>query len=137
MLNEDDEEGAFEEEMPPRAPRAAAAPIAVDPGMWLSMVNVKPPHLVDLEIDTMKKFILDYKRYAQKCPQPLLRNMQQFILDDHLEVIIENSEIVRLEVMGLERDKFIGIMLQMHQANSSRKWRLMLKMPRWKNQISR
>ena len=31
------------------------------------------------------------------------------------------------EVMHLERDDFIGIMLHMHQANSSRKWRLMMK----------
>ena len=75
----------------------------------------------------MKKFILDYKRYAQKCPAQLLRSMQQFILEDHLEVIIENSEEARGDVMGLNRDGFIQIMLQMHQANSSRKWRLLVK----------
>ena len=44
----------------------------------LSMVNVKSPHLSDLEVESMKKFILDYKRCSQKCPRQLLRKMQQF-----------------------------------------------------------
>ena len=30
-------------------PPAIVAPLAMDPGMWLNMVNVKPPYLVDLE----------------------------------------------------------------------------------------
>jgi hypothetical protein len=34
-------------------PRAVPA-LAMDPGMWLNMVNVKPPYLVDLEIESMK-----------------------------------------------------------------------------------
>jgi len=29
---------------------------------------IKLPHLADLEVESMKKFILDYKRYSQKCP---------------------------------------------------------------------
>jgi hypothetical protein len=41
-----------------------------------------------------------------------------------LNVIIENSEMARLKVMSLNRDGFIQIKLQMHQANSSRKWLL-------------
>jgi hypothetical protein len=123
---EDEDEG-LPVPNPEVAVAAPAGPIAVDPGMWLSMVNVKPPQLADLEIESMKKFILDYKRYAQKCPEQLLRSMQQFILEDHLDVIIENSEMARREVMGLNRDGFIQIMLQMHQANSSRKWRLLVK----------
>ena len=51
-----------------RVPRGRAQPpravpaLAMDPGMWLNMVNVKPPYLVDLEIESMKKFILEYKR---------------------------------------------------------------------------
>jgi len=52
------------------------------PGMWLNMVNVNPPYLADLEIESMKKIILDYKRYSQRCPRQLLRNMQQFVLED-------------------------------------------------------
>ena len=43
-------------------PPAAEIPAPIDPGMWLSMINVKPPHLSDLEVEIMKKFILDYKR---------------------------------------------------------------------------
>ena len=62
-------------------PSAAAIPAPIDPGMWISMVNVKPPHLSDLEVESMTKFILDYKRYSQKCPRQLLRKMQQFILE--------------------------------------------------------
>ena len=38
---------------------AAEVPAAIDPGMWLNMVNVKPPHLSDLEVESVKKFILD------------------------------------------------------------------------------
>ena len=42
-------------------------PLTLDPGMWLNMVHVKPPCIDNLQIETMKKFILDYKRYSQKC----------------------------------------------------------------------
>jgi hypothetical protein len=104
-----------------------AAPLVVVPGMWLSMVNIKAPQLFDLEIESMKKFILEYKRYAQKCPEPLRRKLQDFILEEHLDVIAENDLQDRDEVMDLEREEFIDIMLKMHQANSSRKWRLMMK----------
>jgi hypothetical protein len=38
-------------------PPAVIAPLAMDPGLWLNMVNVKPPYLLDLEIESMKKFI--------------------------------------------------------------------------------
>ena len=40
-------------------------PAAIDPGMILNMVNVKSRHLADLEVESMKKFILDYMRYSQ------------------------------------------------------------------------
>jgi hypothetical protein len=50
------------------SPVPKAAPIAIDPGMWFSMVNIKTPQLADLEIESMKKIVSDYKRYAQKCP---------------------------------------------------------------------
>ena len=72
-----------------RVPRGRAQPpravpaLAMDPGMWLNMVNVKPPYLVDLEVESMKKIILEYKRYAQKCPRQLLRLMQHFVLQEH------------------------------------------------------
>jgi len=59
--------------------------------------------------------------------------MQQFILEEHLDIIASESGDEIDEVMDLERDGFIGIMLRMHQANSSRKWRLMVKMLKWKN----
>ena len=39
------------------------------------VANVKPPYLADLEIESIKKFVLDYKSYSQKCPGQLLRNM--------------------------------------------------------------
>ena len=40
-------------------PPAAAILAPIHPG--ICVVNVKPPHLVDFEIERMKKFILDYK----------------------------------------------------------------------------
>ena len=45
-------------------PPAVIAPLIIDPGLWLNMVNVKPPYLSELEIESMKKFILEYKRYS-------------------------------------------------------------------------
>jgi hypothetical protein len=97
--------------------------------MWLSMVNVMPPQLLDLEIESMKKFILEYKGYAQKCPEPLSRKMQHFILEEHLDVIAENDFQDRDEVMDLGRDEFNirDVMLKSQQANSSHSWRLMMK----------
>jgi len=32
----------------------AVPPLAMDPGMWLNMANVKFPYRVDLEIESMK-----------------------------------------------------------------------------------
>ena len=47
-------------------PLAAAMPARIDPGMWFSMGHIKlPPHLADLEVESMEKFILDHKRYSQ------------------------------------------------------------------------
>jgi len=62
--------------------------------------------------------------------------MQQFILEEHLNIIIVSESGGEIdEVMHLERD-FIGSMLRMHQADSSRKWCLMVKMQKWKNPTS-
>ena len=44
------------------------APLAMDPRLWLSMVNVKPPYLLDLEIESMKKFVL-VEEIVSKVPQ--------------------------------------------------------------------
>ena len=69
---------------------------------------------------TLEKFMLDYKRYSQKFLRQLLRNMQQFILEKILDIIVSESGGEIDEIVHLERDKFIGIMLRMHQANSSK-----------------
>ena len=79
-----------------RAP-AAAIPAAIDPGMWLNMVKVKTPYLADLELKSMKNYILDYKRYSQRCPQQMLSRMQQFIL----EVICDEEGIAWEEVQDV------------------------------------
>jgi hypothetical protein len=107
--------------------QAQAAPMIMDPGLWLNMVNIKPPQLADLEIESMKKFILDHKRYDQKCPEQLRRRMQHFVLEDHLDVMAEFALEDRDDIMTLDRDEFIDLMLKMHNAHSSRKWRLMMK----------
>ena len=41
-------------------PPAVVDPLAIDPGMWLHMVNVKSPYLVDFEVDSTKNFILEF-----------------------------------------------------------------------------
>jgi len=95
--------------------------------MWLNMINVKYPHLSDLEVKSMKKFMLDYTRYSQKCPRQLLRKMQQFILEEQLEVICDEDGREYTEVVELEKEEFIQVMLRLHQANSSLKWRSVVK----------
>jgi len=72
--------------------------------MWLNMVNVKPPDLADLETESMKKFILDYKRCSQKCP--LLQKMKQFILEEQLEVCDKDGREYE-EFLELEKEEFI------------------------------
>ena len=111
IVNEaDSDDNEQVEEVPVRVPQrlaripAVAPQLALDPGMWMNMVNVKPPHLPDLEIESMKKFILEYKRYSQKCPRQLLRNMQQFILEEHMEIIVSESGGEYDEIKHLERD---------------------------------
>ena len=86
------------------------------------MINVKPPHLSDLEVESMKKFILDYKRYSQKCPRQWLRKMQQFMLEEQLEVISDEDGRDYEEFVELEKEEIVQVMLKIHQANSSRKW---------------
>ena len=36
-------------------PPRTVPPLAMDPGIWLNMVIVKPPYLVDLEVESIKK----------------------------------------------------------------------------------
>ncbi len=96
---------------------AAAIPAPIDPGMWLSMVNVKPPHLADLEVESMKKFILDYKRYSQKCPRQLLRKMQQFILEEQLEVICDEDGREYEEIAEQDKEEFIQVIAEDSSSN--------------------
>ena len=53
--------------------------------------------------------------------------MQQFVLEEHLEIICTEDDQEFEEVMELARDEFISLVLKIHQANSNRKWRLMIK----------
>ena len=60
MVNEEDSDDNEEMEIAPvRVPQrivrgpAVTPPLALDPRMWLNMVNVKPPYLSDLEIESM------------------------------------------------------------------------------------
>ena len=83
------------------------------------------PYLVDLEIENMKTIILEYKHYSQKCPRQPLRFMQLIVLEEHLDTMYSETGDEMEEFMLLERDEFIAAML--HAANSSRKWKLMIK----------
>ena len=73
------------------------------------MVNVKTPYLANLELESMKKIILDDKRYSQKYPQQFLRRMQPFILEEQLEVICNEEGIVGEEVQELAKVEFIYV----------------------------
>jgi hypothetical protein len=69
--------------------------------------------LADLETESMMKFILEYKRYSQKQPKQLRRRMQHFILEDHLDIIVDFGLHDRDEIMALFRDDFKVTMLEM------------------------
>ena len=75
----------------------------------------------------MKIFILEYKWYAQKFSHQLLRFMQKFVLEEHLEIMCSEAGEEMEDFMPLARDEFIAAMFRMHAANSSRKWRLLIK----------
>ena len=70
---------------------------------------------------------MEYKSYAQECPRQLLRLMQQFVLEEHLDIMFSESGEKMEDFMVLARDEFISAILRMHAANSSRKWRLLIK----------
>ena len=68
-----------------------ALPLALDTEIWLNIVDVKTPYITDLEIEGTKIIILNYKRYSYKCPRQLLPNMQQFILEERLDIVVSES----------------------------------------------
>ena len=53
--------------------------------------------------------------------------MQPFILEEQLEVICDKDGREYEEVIELEKEEFFQVMLKIHEANSSRKWRSMIK----------
>jgi len=53
--------------------------------------------------------------------------VQQFVLEEHLDILCSEDEIELEELMELARYGFVTPMLRIHQANSSRKWRIMTK----------
>ena len=59
------------------------------------MVNVKPPYLVDLEIESVNKFILEYMRYSQKFPHQLQHSMQQFVQERHLDIMCSKAVLCK------------------------------------------
>jgi len=71
------------------------------------------PYLADLEVESMKKFILDHKRFSQKCLRLFLNNNLFWRSSSRLSAMKKAS-------LNKRREKFIQVML--HQANSSRKW---------------
>ena len=50
-------------------PPAVIAPLTMDPGLWLNIVNVKPPYSLDLEIDSMKKVYSEVQEiFSEEAP---------------------------------------------------------------------
>jgi hypothetical protein len=56
------------------------------------------------------------------------------LTDTDVDIIVEFGLHDRDEIMAQNRDDFRVTMLEMHQANSSRKWRLMMKNAKMKKQ---
>ena len=53
-------------------PPGALPPLAIDPGMLLNMVNVKPPYFVHLEIESMKKKYFGVQASCSEVPMPTI-----------------------------------------------------------------
>ena len=49
--------------------------------------------------------MFECKRYYQKCPKQLLRSMQQFVLEEHLDIFCSEDEIELKELMKLAQDE--------------------------------
>ena len=110
----------------PRArnrPPAVSIPAPIDPGMWLSMVNVERPHLSDLEVENSSWIT----RGIANNVHDNCYGKQQFILEEQLDVICDEDGREFKEIVELEKEEFIQVMLRLHQANSSRKCRSMVK----------
>ena len=58
---------------------------------------------------------------VQKYPRQLLRSMQQFVFEEHLDILCSEDEIEIEELMELARDEFItsSFLFRINQANSS------------------
>ena len=54
--------------------------------------------------------------------------MQQFILEEQLEVLCDKDGREYEDIVELGIEEFIQVMLHLHQENSSRKWKFMVKM---------
>ena len=53
--------------------------------------------------------------------------MHQFVLEEHLDILCSEDGMELDELMELMRDDFNTSVLRIHQVNSSRKWRIMIK----------
>jgi hypothetical protein len=62
--------------------------------------------------------------------------MQQFVLEEHLEIMCSECGEEIEDFMSLARDEFISAILRIEIADSSRKWRLLIKMQNWRNWIN-
>ena len=104
-------------------PPAVSIPAPIDPGMWLSILNVKPHHLSDLEVENSSWITSGIANNVHdNC-----YGKQQFILEEQLDVICDEDGREFEEIVELENEEFIQVMLRLHQANSSRKCRNMIK----------
>jgi len=52
----------------------------------------------------------------QKCPRQLLRSMQQFVQEEHLEIMCSEAGEEMADFVLLGRDDFISAMFRMHAA---------------------
>ena len=78
-------------------------------GCGFNIVNVKHPFLADLEIEIMKKLILEYKRHSQKCPRLLLRNMKQFILGKIWKLLQLKVEVTLMKSCVRKEMNLLGL----------------------------
>ena len=82
----------------------------------LQATHNKTPILSNLEKDSIFKFMLEYKRYATRCPKLVLELPQKFVLVEDLEVLADFHDVEIEDLIVEEMETFFDMLCKVHVA---------------------
>lgn len=85
----------------------------------MQATQVKLPRLHNLELESIYKFMLDYKQYELHCPSPAVQLPQAFVLHDELEVIADANLLRVKELLRESKEEFFESMCTILHARSA------------------